>query len=117
MKRLTSNIFADRITRFATVASIGCILIMIIYIALVYQNLPPFLPLYNQLGWGDPRLGDKPFIFLLPSFTLGVLIGNTFFSSLLYDAMPLVARMLTITNLLVSALTLIFIFRMTQLLL
>lgn len=117
MKGLISNIWADRITRFATVASIAFILVMVIYIVLVYQNLPPFLPLFNQLGWGDPRLSDKPFIFLLPTLTIGILIGNTLFASFVYEAMPLVSRMLITTNLLISALTLIFIFRMTQLLL
>lgn len=117
MKGLISNIWADRVTRIASVASLGLSTVAVVYIILVYQNLPPFLPLYNQMGWGEPRLDDKPFIFLLPSLTLLILIGNTIFASFLYETMPLVARMLSITNLLVSALTLIFIFRVTQLLL
>jgi len=117
MRGLLTNIWADRITRVATVLSIGMIAVTVAYILFVYQNLPPFLPLYNQLGWGEPRLGDKPFIFLLPPLTLLVFIGNTVFASFLYATMPLVARILAITSLLVTALMLIFVFRMTQLLL
>lgn len=117
MKGSIKNIWADRITRIASLTSVVLIVITVGYIILIYQNLPPFLPLFNQLGWGEPRLADKPFIFLLPTFSLLVLIGNTVFASFLYAAMPLVSRMLMITSLLVSALTLIFIFRVTQLLL
>ena len=117
MRGSIKNIWADRITRIASITSVVLIIITVGYIIFVYQNLPPFLPLFNQLGWGEPRLADKPFIFLLPAFSLLVLIGNTAFASFLYTAMPLVSRMLMITSLLVSALTLIFIFRVTQLLL
>jgi hypothetical protein len=117
MNELIKIIAADRITRLSTIIALGLIFATVIYIALFYRDLPPYLPLFNQLSWGDPRLGEKIFIFLLPLVTLFILIGNTIFASFLYSTLPLVSRMLTITSLLVSSLTLIFIIRVTQLLL
>jgi hypothetical protein len=117
MKKFINIINADRITRGATLISLIIIFITILYIVVFYNSLPPFLPLFNQLGWGDPRLGEKPLIFLMPSFTLLLVIGNTLLAAVLYAAMPLISRIIAITSLLITALTLIFIVRVTQLLL
>jgi hypothetical protein len=117
MKDLISTIGADRITRSATITAIVILFITLLYLIVFYNSLPPYLPLFNQLGWGDPRLAEKPWIFLLPTMTLFIIIGNAVLASVLYASMPLIARIISITALLISSLTLIFIFRVTQLLL
>ena len=117
MKKLINTIAADRITRIATIVSLIILLVALIYSLIVYGNLPPYIPLFNQLGWGDPRLGEKYLIFLPIVLALILIIVNIVITSLLYVSMPLVSRMITVTSLLLSALTVIFIIRVTQLVL
>lgn len=117
MKNFFDSIIADRITRIATVVSVVLIIITLIYTLIIYGGLPPYLPIFNQLGWGDPRLGENYLIFLPILLSLFVVIVNIFLASFFYVSMPLVSRIITITSLLVSALTLIFIVRITQLIL
>lgn len=117
MKDIINIIVADRITRVATIVSWGMVILAVGYIALIYPNLPPYIPLFNQLGWGDPRLTVRVMIILPPLITLGLIFLNTMIAALLYRPAPLLSRMTTITSLLVSALMLIFILRVTQLVL
>jgi hypothetical protein len=115
MKKLINTIIADRITRSAAVISWLLVIVAVGYIAVVFPSLPPYIPLYNQLGWGDPRLTERVYIILPPLLCFGIIILNTIIAALVYGEMPLVSRMAAITSLLVSALMLIFVFRVTQL--
>jgi hypothetical protein len=117
MKEVINTIVADRITRIGTIVSWGIVILAVGYIALIYPNLPPYIPLLNQLGWGDPRLTVRVMIILPPLVTLGLIFLNTIIAALLYRETPLLSRMTTITSLLVSSLMLIFIIRVTQLVL
>ena len=116
MKGFIKIIASDKIIRWGTLFSGGIILVVLIYGAVIYHNLPPVLPLYNQMPWGEDRLGTKPEFFILPGMALIVLVGNTILSAAVYERMPLVSRALTITCLLVSLVIGIFIFRTFQLL-
>lgn len=117
MKDIINIIVADRITRIATIVSWGMVIFAVGYIALIYPGLPPYIPLFNQLGWGDPRLTARVMIILPPLVTLGLIFLNTLIAAWLYRPTPLLSRMTTITSLLVSALMLIFVIRVTQLVL
>lgn len=115
MRSLIKRIKADRIIKLSTYFSFGFLLLHLIYTSVSYNFLPPFLPLFNQMPWGEERLGVKieiffPFLISLSFFSL-----NFFLSVWLYEKLPLVSRMLSITNLLVCVLSFIFIIRTIQL--
>lgn len=109
------HIQADRILYVGFLISLALIALTIVTILFFYRSLPPFIPLYNQLPWGESRLGVKIEIFT-PSL-IGILIfgANIILSSLFYSKIPLVARIFSITSLLVSLLLLLFIIRLIQL--
>lgn len=115
MKKLISVISADRITKISTIVALAIILATVIYTVILYPGLPPYLPIFNQLGWGDPRLGEQYLIFLPTISALAVVIANTVIAYFLYETMPLVSRVMTITSMLISTLTLLFVVRITQL--
>lgn len=117
MKKLIDIIAADRITRIAAFISLTLILITLGYTFFFFNSLPPFIPLFNQLGWGDPRLSEKILIFLPILISLVIIIINLFITAAMYTSMPLISRMFAITSLLISSLTVIFIYRLTQLIL
>jgi hypothetical protein len=117
MSGLINTIFSDKITKLSTYASIGLLILSLFYIIFFYRNLPPLLPLYNQMPWGEDRLGSTIEIFIPPLLMLVAILGNTFFAAFLYERMPLVARALSVTAFLISLLTIIFVFRTIQLVL
>jgi len=106
---------SDKIIKTGTYFTSGVFVLTLAGLLLSLRNLPPILPIYNQMPWGEARLGSILELFL--PFTLGLIffISNLVFSLSVYSKMPLVARTLTVTSLLISFLTMIFTFRTIQL--
>ncbi len=115
MNVLIRRITADKIIRLAMLITIGLLLLQFIYIVLNFNHIPPVIPLFNQLPWGEQRLGDKLYIFLPLLLVLGLCITNIILSSVFYERMPLISRILGVTNMLLSLLSIIFIVRTVQL--
>ena len=82
-----------------------------------YFSLPPFIPIFNQMPWGETRLGTKIEIFIPLAITLVFFILNFFLLSYLYNKIPLVSRILSVTTLLISILSIIFTVRTLHLIL
>ncbi len=115
MNALINYLKKDKIIGFSILASCSILLLSLFYIIFVYRYLPNFLPLYNQMPWGAARLGDKWQLFIVPIAAFFVVILNALLINILYNKVPLLARMLGVTTLLLTLITIIFIFRMTQL--
>jgi hypothetical protein len=82
-----------------------------------YFSLPPFIPIYNQMPWGDDRLGTKLELLLPSGITLLFLLLNFFLLSYLYKKIPLISRIISVTTLLIAILSLIFTIRTLHLIL
>jgi hypothetical protein len=117
MNAAYKQILADKIIRIAMTASFALILLHIGYLAFFFFSLPPVLPLYNQMPWGESRLGSRLEILIPIAITTIFFFVNYVFLVRLYTNMPLVSRMIGITTLLVSVLSFIFIVRTLQLIL
>lgn len=63
-------------------------------------DLPPQVPLFYSLPWGETRLGDPSSLWLLPAISLIILVLN-FTASALADRIIL-TRILSTTSFLVS---------------
>ena len=115
MKEAFKQIKSDKIIRWAM--TLACLLLLLhaLYLAIFYFSLPPVIPLFNQLPWGEARLGSQIEIGL-PLIITGIfIIFNYVFLAKMYSTMPLVSRILSITALLGSLLSFIFIVRTLQL--
>ncbi len=115
MKGLFKSLNADRIIKLSTYFSFGFLLLHLSYTSFLYNFLPPFLPLFNHMPWGEERLGIKIEIFLPFFITLSFFLLNFFLTLRFYEKMPLASRILSITNLIVCVLSFIFIVRTIQL--
>jgi hypothetical protein len=111
MKDLFKYIKTDKIVKWTMQISALLLVGQIVYTAVSYFSLPPLVPLFNQLPWGEERLGERFEIFLPSGITLLFLIGNYLFVNRLYERMPLISRILSITTLLLSILSFIFTFQ------
>ena len=115
MKEAFNLVKSDKIIRWSMTLSFALLIVHAGYLAFFYFSLPPVVPLFNQLTWGAARLGAKFEIMLPFMITAIFFIFNYFLLAKLYKTMPLVSRILSITTLLASVLTLIFIIRTIQL--
>lgn len=117
MNELIRRFSNDRIMWWGIILSLGIVVINSSYLLLIFRDLPPFVPLFNQMPWGEERIAQKIDIFL-PLFMVGaILLGNVLFSYIIYEKMTLVARILSITSLLAGIITLIFLVKTSLLLL
>lgn len=107
---------SDKIAKWGLILSGVFLCFEIISVGIFYFSLPPFIPLFNQLPWGEARLGLKPAIFLPIILTVLFMIFNFIMIGRLYEKTPLLSRILSITTLLSTLLSLIFIVRTVYLL-
>ena len=115
MNEVFKQVKADKIIRLSM--TLACILIVLhtLYLGFFYFSLPPIVPLYNQLPWGEPRLGSRIEIILPLVITTVFFTFNYILLAKLYTTMPLVSRIVSITSLLAAVLSMIFIVRTIQL--
>lgn len=111
MKEFFKDILNDNVTKFGFLTSIIFIPFGLIIVLLFYKNLPPFIPTFNQLPWGEQRLGNTYTIFAPLLIALIIFISNITAASFMYKKIPIASRMLSITSLLSSLLILIFILK------
>lgn len=115
MKKYFKYLREDKLLLRLFVIAFILIAITVVYILISYSKLPPLLPVFNQLPWGEKRLSQTIGIFIPSGVVFAILIFNIIASSLSYPKSPLISRMLAVTSFLTSLLTLLFVIRTIQL--
>jgi hypothetical protein len=72
-----------------------------------FNNLPNQVPLYYSLPWGEPQLASTSALFLLPIFSLLILLINHLLAAAFLKIIPLLSRLLILMSLIVSLFSLI----------
>ena len=110
-------VFSDRILRLSTFCSIALLGVTAVYILFVYQSLPPYIPLYHQMPWGEARLGEKEQVFFPFIVTIVIVVVNLVIAISFYSRMPLLSRIVNSTSIVITLLALTFLFQSTMLVL
>jgi hypothetical protein len=111
MKNFFSNIAADKLALRGFLISFLLMLITIVYILLYYSNLPPFIPIFNQLPWGNERLTITPGIFISTIIFGMIFLFNLVFTSIVYNRSPLIARIVAAVTLIIAVMNFLFIIK------
>lgn len=111
MKKYFRNLRQDKLVLRLFILSFLFLILTFVYVVFNYNKLPPLLPIFNQMPWGEDRLSIAPGIFILPFIALGIFIINIFFSAFSYEKSPLLARLFSVTTCLTGLLTLLFVIR------
>jgi hypothetical protein len=111
MKNFINNITADKLAFRGFFISFLLTLFTVIYILINYSKLPPFIPIFNQLPWGNERLTAPLGIFIPPIIFGFIFIFNIIFTSLVYNKSPLIARMVAAVTLILAFMNFLFIIR------
>lgn len=117
MKGLIKQLQADKVGWWSFWVSISLLILVIISIAILYRQLPPFLPLYNHEPWGYQRLGRTYEIFVPILLSISLIVSNVFLGTYLEKKNPLLARFIFITSAALSFFVLIFVMRIFQVIL
>jgi len=117
MREFFRDIKSDKLTYRGFIATFIFILLPLPYILFNYRNLPPLLPIYNQLAWGEPRVAATWEVFIPSIISITLFIINLIISSALYKKNPLIPRILVVVSFLIAVLTLLFVFRTIQIVL
>lgn len=111
MKDLFRDIKKDKMISISFLSNVLLIVIAIVYIFFSYKSLPPFVPVFNQLPWGEQRLGDTYAIFIPILTSILIFVINIFLCAFFYKKIPLISRMLAIFSLLTGILIFLFTIR------
>lgn len=85
-------------------------LLMLAVFALRFTHLPPQIPLFYSMPWGEQQLADTWTILLLPFFLNLLFFANNFIYNRFFPENLFVRKIIDLLNLLLSAsFTLIFI--------
>ena len=109
MKEFFRQIGQDKTARFGFISAFSLSFAAFIFILLTYNRLPPFIPIFNQLPWGEQRLGISLTIFIPILATWFIIIVNLFISRFIYNKTPLVSRMLAATSSIITILIFLFV--------
>lgn len=106
---------SDKTIFVGSIFSFLVILFTLFYILITYSHLPPYLPVFNQMPWGNARITTREYIFLPLLVSTVIFFSNFTLSFFIYTKIPLIARILIFTNLLVCSFMFLFIARIIQL--
>jgi len=85
-------IISDQFVRISLVLSLLFIIPLIIIIIVSYANLPPFIPFYNSMPWGEERLAPSTVAIFLPLILFAIFAGNILQAVSFYSKYVLVSR-------------------------
>ncbi|MBI2025942.1 MAG: hypothetical protein HYT06_01025 [Candidatus Levybacteria bacterium] len=112
MRKFFSDIKNDRITFGVFLLSFLILIITVVFILVNYKNIPAFIPIFNQLPWGNERLTPTFGIFIPIFLYIFIYVFNLGFSSLLYGkGNPLLARVVASVSLLLAVMNFVFIIK------
>lgn len=115
MKDFFKDVKEDKTITSAFSVNVLFIIASIIYISFTYKKLPPLIPIFNQLPWGEQRLGNQIMIFIPVLVALLIFATNICISVVAYKKNPLLSRMLAAISLLAGILVFLFIARIITL--
>lgn len=115
MKDFFKDILADNTTKFGFLTSLAITILAVLLVLLNYRGLPPFLPLFNQLSWGEKRLGATIQIFIPILIVFGIFLSNLIAAPFFYKKIPLISRLLAIVSFISAILVFLFLIKTIQL--
>lgn len=105
----------ERTIRLANRIYLGALFLGLLLILLFLKRLPPQVPLYYSLPWGDEQLASPLLFFLLPLGCLLFGFLNLFLAIISFGSHPLAARILVWFNVIFTLLATFTLFRIIML--
>lgn len=89
-----SAFWQEKTTRVAVRISFALLFLTLAFLILIWRKLPPQIPLFYSLPWGEDQLGSPFFLLILPLGSLFWGILNFFLAVFSFEKEPLAAKIL-----------------------
>lgn len=97
----------DKINFWILSSSLILISLMFLILALSYNQLPPRIPLFYSLNWGESQLVSNGQIIILPLAAILIMLINLVISWHLHSSQIILKRLLTLSSFLITVMTFI----------
>lgn len=111
MKKYFKYIKEDRLIFRLFSASFMFIALTLVFSLINFPNLPPLIPIFNQLPWGADRLSETSGIFIPIIIVFIISVLNISLSGYIHSKSPLLSRIFAVTSFLITLLNFLFITR------
>lgn len=102
---------SDKLSLAVILIFIATALLLSLFLVLFLDILPPKLPLFYSLAWGETQLVQKSQFFILPAVILLIGLINLSLASQLHPAQTALKRMLILSVLVISIIIFITAFK------
>lgn len=82
MKKFTFILLKDDFSRNLLISTIILLSLTLFILGFFFSKLPPQVPLFYSLPWGEEQLAPPYYFFLLPGITILTILGAFVFSFL-----------------------------------
>lgn len=105
------EMFSDKVTSSLILTNVFLLIITLSAILFFYHNLPPYIPLFNQMPWGTSRIATRSQIIFPFLVTAVLFIINFIVSTSFYKKLPYLVRMGLFTSTFLALLCLMIVLR------
>lgn len=91
------------------------IIAQLAFLIFKFTNLPTKVPLYYSLPWGESQLASASALFILPSFSILLLLIDNLLATFFLKTIPLLSRTLVFISLVFSIFSFIALFQIINL--
>ena len=92
MREKFKLMISDQFVRISLLLSFLFIVPSVAIVLLTYGNLPPLIPFYNSMPWGEERLASSSLAIFIPIILLIVVATNIFQAVFTYKKYVLISR-------------------------
>ncbi len=115
MKRFIYQLIKDQSCSLGIKIFLGLLLLTFIFLLFTFSLLPPQVPLFYSRPWGEEQLGSSIFLWILPGGALLFSLLNLIMAVFLFEEFPLLVRFLVWSNVFISLLSGIAVFKIVTL--
>ena len=94
MKEKFKLLISDQFIRISLMLSLLFIIPLIVIIIVFYNALPPFIPFFNSMPWGEQRLSGSEITIFLPLLLVSILLINILIATSVYKKFVLISRII-----------------------
>ncbi len=94
MRERFNYILTDQFVRISIILSLLFLVPLFIVIIATYSSLPPLIPFFNSMPWGEERLANSIVTIILPMLLVAVFVGNILQATFTYRKYVLIARII-----------------------
>lgn len=98
MRKKLTLIINDNFIKGLSIASLALFIILSALIIYVHPKLPPFIPIFNSMPWGERRLFSSDINILFPAILSIIIIVNAIFGIVIYKRFTLISRILAFNS-------------------